>query len=731
MFHALSACRVLFVLVGVLAWWGVCPSASAQEDHPDDQAMRDRMQAMSDVRSLVVAVTMAVDGSGELPAGFQALADQGLLDARAGTPGPDGTTIGVGPSRYAYLGLEGIVLDTVPDWENLAIVHRDLDQPFAVRPTADNPQGQAVPVGFLDGHVELVSIDEARWLIEDARRTFAALHEGSSMPIHRQVQADAARLAAAMHRYAAEHEGMAPPDWASLEAYLRPTGTRADQPEPPDPAGQGSDAQWLEIFLSPRARASTYIPPFDTPHERAEWINAHSMWRTDTAGVNLWRIPHPASAVLLYARPDAWVEAPDRHERRHVRGLAMASAAGHAVLVEPERLAQRVRASAALYDALRDGTALPPLDNAVHDLLVLARAITDYADEHDGLLPADLGEVLPYIGPLDGIDAAQPARLFLSSQDEREPLVLAEPTPQWVRRHASYVYLGDPAVRLEDLAGQGRHADPPRPAERAAHHARRRPGTARRAGHRAPATSCRGALGLARAGGAHLPAVGRSAGRMGRGLAFGHRGAGRRGPLTAPAWSLSAAGQGVWGWPARPASSMGLLRSMIWSSRAAISPQSASSRRGVSHRSTRATPSGSAGEPSVRVSRTVPPRSTIGRRASPSRPPWSQQARPAVDHRRAVVDHRVLDDRVARGVAHRRPAWDRQAEDAHAQDLAAQPLQPGRRIERFDGQVRGQHLALGVAERPVRRQGWAETPAGGRTPGTHRLAEAPPAGPRG
>lgn len=430
--------RIVFVLAIASS---VVRCANAQDDGPPPE-----MAAMIQARNLTMAVIIYTNANGTMPADIQALADGDYLPD-TGTVGEGGTTWMHDGVPYEYMGVEGISSSEVPDWGDIAIAYRSLDHAFAVEPNPDNPDGAMVPVAFLDGHVEMVSLMEAQWLIDDARQTFAALRDGGSMPVHRQLAQDAGLLAQAMIAHAAQHDGLAPKDWAATFEFL-----------PDNPRREGeADKDRLRVYLSPKARGNTFIPEFeDTPEGRTErdlWINARSMWRSDALGTNLWRVPNPIFTVLLHARADAWVEAPDRRKRQHVRRLAFATADGRADAAESEPLEVRAREARDLYEAIRDDEPLPPLDDAMHDLRTLSKAIAAYARANEGFLPPDLGEVMPYVDGLWGVHEREPARIFLIRADESAAQVADLPDANWIRQHCSYVYLGNARTRLRDLRG--------------------------------------------------------------------------------------------------------------------------------------------------------------------------------------------------------------------------------------------------------------------------------------
>jgi|GEM_PF-6854481 len=422
----------------------ISSSIARAQDEP--QPVQPEMAAMIDARNLAMAVIIYTDANGGMPANIGELADGKYLPD-SGSASEDGSTWLREGVPYEYLGLGAISSSEVPDWGDMAIAFRSLDHAFAVEPHPENPDGAVVPVAFLDGHVEMVSLIEARWLIEDARRTFAALRDGGTMPIHRQLEQDAGLLARAMIAYAAQNNGVAPKDWADTFEFL---------PDDPRPEVT-TDRERLRVYLSPKARGNIALPEFEDTQEgrteRDQWINARSMWRSDALGVNLWRVPNPIFTVMLHARPDAWVEAPDRRKRQHVRRLAFATSDGRADTAESEPLQAKVREARDLFEAIRDEASLPPLDDAMHDLRVLSNAIAAYARDNEGLLPPDLGEIMPYVDGLWGIHEREPARIFLIRGDESAGRAAEIPHADWIRANCSYVYLGNAKTRLRDLRG--------------------------------------------------------------------------------------------------------------------------------------------------------------------------------------------------------------------------------------------------------------------------------------
>lgn len=94
----------------------------------------------------------------------------------------------------------------------------------------------------------------------------------------------------------------------------------------------------------------------------------------------------------------------------------------------------------------------------MHDLMNITVAIHDFASEHDGLLPASLGETLPYIEDRTSwtenekrkATPVEKARLYLSSHEESQSVIPEPVTAAWVDEHTSYIYLAKPGAKLSD-----------------------------------------------------------------------------------------------------------------------------------------------------------------------------------------------------------------------------------------------------------------------------------------
>lgn len=109
--------------------------------------------------------------------------------------------------------------------------------------------------------------------------------------------------------------------------------------------------------------------------------------------------------------------------------------------------------SSQILTALRSGGPLPDHIQAGRDLKAIMAAIVTYTKAHDGELPPDLGSVMNDI-PADALTkptAQERARVFLSPKAKRSVAVPANPSPEWVNAHTTYVYLGGAGPHMANL----------------------------------------------------------------------------------------------------------------------------------------------------------------------------------------------------------------------------------------------------------------------------------------
>lgn len=95
------------------------------------------------------------------------------------------------------------------------------------------------------------------------------------------------------------------------------------------------------------------------------------------------------------------------------------------------------------------------IQQSMSNLRRVHESIAFYQNAHGGKLPPNLGATLPYgteswEAPADGAPAeltpAEKAAAYLSPGALKRTRVPARPTPEWVNRNTSYVYLADERV---------------------------------------------------------------------------------------------------------------------------------------------------------------------------------------------------------------------------------------------------------------------------------------------
>ncbi|MEO1009475.1 MAG: hypothetical protein AAFX79_13010 [Planctomycetota bacterium] len=425
----------------VVALTVLCCTTHAQDVDPDLEELAairlqaQQMKASTRARVVAMGVHVYAQTHGGMPADLSTMVREGLIPPPEDEPLPESFDDEDLREHmpYAYLGLEGLNLDDVPDWPQIAIAHLNLEDALP-----DLAGGAVVPVAFLDGHVEMLAPEDAARIAEDSRKTMLAIRDGGPLPAHRQVKLDLQRIIQAVIAYANENGGTLPPDLGAIihDRYLPLREGRGETPR-----------DRAKMFLAPRARDTTFIPE----DADAEWILAQSMWRYEGAGVQLDRIPAAQLTLLVHASPEAFVEAPKTGTWEMVRMLAFARANGQVDAGERAYVRSRVEGSRQTLDAIRAGGPLPVVDDAMHDLALLARAARSYARDNGQRLPATAGDVAAYLDGFWGMYQDEPARVFLTRSKETPARIHALPDADWVRRNGSYAYLGRGDVAVGDI----------------------------------------------------------------------------------------------------------------------------------------------------------------------------------------------------------------------------------------------------------------------------------------
>ena len=328
-------------------------------------------------------------------------------------------------ASFGYLGMEGVALDDVSEWDRTVIAHLKLDLGHA----AADGGADVVPVAFLDGHIEAMRKEDAARVIEESRQTFVALATGGRLPDRRQEPWNLRLIGKGIDAYAQAHEGALPPDLGAVLAYV------------PEVRGVMTQQEKARVFLSARAARQTAIPEAPTD----EWVRQHCSYQyLGSAEIALAALEDPQRTVLVHGRLDDPIEALGRsgEEQRLICLLVVAGGAGN---VGRDFASWRIGHSRRIIEFARTGgkTPLPDLQHAMRDLRLLHAALAQYAALGDGSLPAQISDVYDLIeDPHMPLSSEQRAAVFLSPRTERLVEIPERPAPDWIDQRASYVYLG-------------------------------------------------------------------------------------------------------------------------------------------------------------------------------------------------------------------------------------------------------------------------------------------------
>lgn len=338
-------------------------------------------------------------------------------------------------ASFRYLGLAGVTLEEVSDWDRTVIGHLRLDLAHP------GEAGPGVPVAFLDGRVEVLPPETAAALIEESRQVFTALATGGRLPDGRQALWNLRRISEALGAYARAHEGRLPPDLADALPYI-PGGKGASTPQ-----------EKARVFLSPKAARNTAIPDEPT----VEWVRQHSAWQylgagpapgPEALGAPLALIEDPQATVLVHSRLTDAARRPG-DPRQFVPA---ATASGAVELIERDFATWRIDQSRKVIEFARTGGAspLPDLQHAMRDLRLLSRALQRYADMSDGALPDRLSDLYDLLeDPELDLSPAQRARVFLTPTAERLAPPPETDLAAWLAERANYRLAPSPAAQRE------------------------------------------------------------------------------------------------------------------------------------------------------------------------------------------------------------------------------------------------------------------------------------------
>jgi len=271
-------------------------------------------------------------------------------------------------SAYSYLPGAGLKTVDLEGWDRLAVAHLKFDRALAAEPSAMNPEGELITVSFLDSRVEVMPRHEAEAVVAESLAVYEAIRKGTSLPDGYQAIQDVRVVMQAILAYVEANKGELPPHLGATLEFV-----------PPDPKRRATAADRARVFLSPRAKASTFVPEEPT----AEWVNEKTSWvYLGAAGLKHAAIEDPDHTVLVHGRLDSPVEYAFRSERR--QGIPIGMARGGAQL-EGEEYAKWIEGvSKRVYAWMRDGSPLPEHVNAYRDVRLILDGVFAYAKENGG-----------------------------------------------------------------------------------------------------------------------------------------------------------------------------------------------------------------------------------------------------------------------------------------------------------------------------------------------------------
>jgi hypothetical protein len=253
------------------------------------------------------------------------------------------------------------------------------------------------------------------------------------------------QLSMAVAIYAQRNDGHLPPDLAATIDYF-------GQHDPKAADIPGLIRSW---YISPGAEDSVKVPD-DAP---ADWVNENSSYAyLGRPGVNFKDLPDWGSVAIAHLKLDQphAVEVSDQNPEGALYTATFLDA--HSEILTRAALETVIAQSNQILDAAATGAPFPDQHQVIWNLAEISKAIRAYIAANDGHLPPDLGAVLEHVAPDDKRlkTPADRARIFLTPHVARNIFIPEEPTPEWVTRNTSFVYLGDAALIHSHIDDQDR-----------------------------------------------------------------------------------------------------------------------------------------------------------------------------------------------------------------------------------------------------------------------------------
>lgn len=208
-------------------------------------------------------------------------------------------------------------------------------------------------------------------------------------------------------------------------------------------------------------------PPRIDEQSAAPWVNEHSAFTyLGRAGVPIDSVAEWGDTAIAHLRLDTGHAGAATPENPDGIVFPVLFLDGHVEVLSRVDAQRIIEESRRVFQAHATGAPFPADRQALWNAATIVKALRAYADAHEGVLPPNLGAALAHV-PADPVRAATPcarARIFLSPSRAETTFIPDVPTPEWVNRNTSYVYLGGGGVLLGRVEDPGRtvliHARP-------------------------------------------------------------------------------------------------------------------------------------------------------------------------------------------------------------------------------------------------------------------------------
>jgi len=236
----------------------------------------------------------------------------------------------------------------------------------------------------------------------------------------------------AVHQHTQERKELPPDLAATLGAVQARTGTS------------------MEDAIASHFTSALDEAPKRIPEDPAAWLNQDSSFKyVARAGVNPESLTDWGELAIAHLRLEEGhvFNSPDLGR---VEVFSVAFLDGHVEMLPRDEAEFIINESRQVFEAVATGGELPEKRQIAADLTEVMIAIHAYAEANRGQLPPDLGAALPFVraeSPRLSTPRAR-ARVFLTPRKAAKTFIPDEPTPQWINRNTSYVYLTGDDLRL-------------------------------------------------------------------------------------------------------------------------------------------------------------------------------------------------------------------------------------------------------------------------------------------